>query len=131
MKRSFDHHGLYSDVHASVPSEGAVIDPRGVGNYACKVDHHCTPNAHLVHHRFHGKTIVVIEALRDIEAGEYIFIEYKYVTNLNREGKWNDELWDEEFDDEDDYDMDIGTKRSAKLPIVICACNSEDCCLTL
>lgn len=47
MKRSFDLHGINLDVQADVPSEEAMIDPRGCGNQAIKINHSCKPNARL------------------------------------------------------------------------------------
>lgn len=47
MEWAIDYHGISPDVLVFVPSENAVIDPRGIGNAARKVNHHCEPNAFL------------------------------------------------------------------------------------
>lgn len=58
MNGSFDHHGIHPNVQVAVPSERAVIDPRGVGNIEQKVNHHCRPNARLMEIKVREKFIV-------------------------------------------------------------------------
>lgn len=74
---SFDHHGIHPDVQVSFPAERAVIDPRGVGNIAQKVNH-CRPNSKLQQIKVLGRWIVYILALRDLIVGEEVFINYNY-----------------------------------------------------
>lgn len=78
MNGSFDHHGYRQDVQVAVPSERAVIDPRVVGNNAMKVNHHCRPNAQLQKGKVKGRWIVCIVDIRDIAAGQEVYIDYNY-----------------------------------------------------
>lgn len=131
MNGSFDHHGLHPDVQVAVPSENTVIDPRGVGNIAQKVNHHCSPNARLMELQICDKRIVRIVAITEIKAGDEVFIDYHYNRRDLDEVMCDGVEYDEEEDDEHEFDMELGATRNHNNPILISACDSPDCCLTL
>lgn len=81
MTEVLDYHGINLDRQVAVPSEDAIVDPRGCGNVAQFVNHSCAPNARLVEVDVCGKTIVVIVALRDLEPGEEVLIDYGYFSS--------------------------------------------------
>lgn len=47
MQCSMDYHGISSNLQATVPSDNAVIDPRGVENDSTKVNRRCDLKAQL------------------------------------------------------------------------------------
>lgn len=135
MNASFDHHGIHPDVQVAVPAERAVIDPRGVGNIAQKVNHHCRPNAKLEQIKVLDRWIVCIVALRDIVAGEEVFINYNYgrhnVFRSDEDGGDEEDETSEEEEEVHEFDMQMAATRRARLPIIICACDAANCCLTI
>lgn len=70
INESFDRHDINPDVQAAVHQEGSVIDPRGVGNEAHFVNHHCRPNCFLQKIRIDAKVFIAIVVLRNIKAGK-------------------------------------------------------------
>lgn len=134
MNASFDHHAINPDVQVAMPAERSVIDPRGVGNIAMQVNHHCRPNAKLQQMKVMDRWIVCIVALRNIKAGEEVLINYNYgrqdefIADENEEEEGMEEM--EGYEDHE-YDMGLGAKREARRPIIICACDAADCCLTI
>lgn len=131
MNRSYDHHGIHPDLQTAVPSEGAVIDPRRIDNFAHKVNHHCEPNAELSEKHLGKKLSVFVVALHDVQAGEEIYIDYMYKRGGIGSVQVHVVDGHDEFEEAADYDMEIGAKRNVKLPIIRCTGDSPNCCLTL
>lgn len=128
MNGSFDHRAIHQDLPVAVPAERVVIYPRGFGNIAHKMNHHCCPNAKLEKIKVLDRWIVCIVALRDLAARVEVYINYNYGTQRSVHRSYEDgsdeegvESEEEGGDEEQEFDMKLAATRTAMLPIIICA----------
>lgn len=77
---ALDYFGLSPEMHASVPSENAIVDARWCGNYARYANHSCSPNCILQEIDVKGRTVVALVSLMGIREGSEVVFDYKYFT---------------------------------------------------
>lgn len=77
LHRSLDYHGVDPNVLVQIPSENVAVNSSVCRNEEKFANHSCSPNARLVGVGLLGKTLIFICAIRRLQAGEEVFIDYE------------------------------------------------------
>lgn len=80
-----DRLSIPGNTQVHVPSEGSVIDPAGVGNDTCYVNHFFEPNCQLQKIDVTGRTVFSLVSLCHISAGAELGCYYGFQSGLTAE----------------------------------------------